>query len=153
MDFRQIEVFIKVVEMAGFSKAASEMHISQPSVSAYIKSVGTNRIFKKEMELTSAFLSMVQEIEGTRIIGKKDISDRVSVVSLDFPENDNAVIATLLDEEYNIKTRCGLHCAPSAHKTLDTYPHGTVRFSFGYFNTIGDVDYLVQSIKEVLKVM
>jgi len=119
----------------------------------YIRSVGTNQIFKKDMELTSAFLSMVQEIEGVRIIGKKDISDRVAVVSLDFPDSDNAVIAALLDEKYNIMTRCGLHCAPSAHKTLNTYPHGTVRFSFGYFNSMDDVEYLIQSIKETTKEM
>jgi len=119
----------------------------------YIKSVGTNQIFKKEMELTSAFLSMVHEIEGVHIIGKKDISDRVAVVSLDFPESDNAVIVALLDEKYNIMTRCGLHCAPSAHKTLNTYPHGTVRFSFGYFNSIDDVEYIIQSIKEITKEM
>jgi len=48
-------------------------------------------------------------------------------------------------------TRCGLHCAPLAHKTLGTYPQGTVRFSFGHFNTLDEVDYIVQSIQEMLK--
>jgi selenocysteine lyase/cysteine desulfurase len=117
----------------------------------YIQSVGINEIYEKEMELTSAFISMAQKLEGVHIIGKKDISDRVAVVSLDFPESDNAAIATMLDEKYNIMTRCGLHCAPSAHKTLNTYPHGTVRFSFGYFNTMDDVEYIIQSIKEITK--
>jgi len=117
----------------------------------YIQTVGIKEIYEKEMELTSAFISKVQEIEGARIIGKKGVSDRVAVVSLDFPESDNAEIATLLDEKYNIMTRCGLHCAPMAHKTLSTYPHGTVRFSFGYFNTMDDVEYIVQSIKLILK--
>jgi len=117
----------------------------------YIDTVGIKEIYEKEMELTSLFLSMVQEIKGTRIIGKKDISDRTAVVSLDFPESDNAVIAAQLDDKYNIMTRCGLHCAPSAHKTLNTYPHGTVRFSFGCFNTMDDVEYIIQSIKDVMK--
>jgi cysteine desulfurase family protein len=119
----------------------------------FIQTVGIKEIYKKEMELTATFLSMAQEIEGVRIIGKKDISDRVAVVSLDFPDSDNAAVAALLDEKYNIMTRCGLHCAPSAHKTLHTYPHGTVRFSFGYFNTMDDVEYVVQAIEEVLKEM
>jgi selenocysteine lyase/cysteine desulfurase len=43
-------------------------------------------------------------------------------------------------------TRCGLHCAPSAHKTLKTFPDGTVRFSFSHFNTIEEVDYTIDSI-------
>ncbi|MCL2662231.1 MAG: aminotransferase class V-fold PLP-dependent enzyme [Oscillospiraceae bacterium] len=119
----------------------------------YIQSVGTKEIYEKEMELTAAFLSMAQEIEGVRVIGKKDVSDRVAVVSLDFPESDNAAIATQLDDKYNIMTRCGLHCAPSAHKTLNTYPQGTVRFSFGYFNTMDDVEYIIRSIKEIIKMV
>jgi selenocysteine lyase/cysteine desulfurase len=47
--------------------------------------------------------------------------------------------------------RCGLHGAPNAHKTLGTYPHGTVRFSFGHFNTAGEVEYIAASMKEILK--
>ena len=116
----------------------------------FIQTVGIKEIYDKEMELTSAFISKAQEIEGARLIGKKDTSDRVAVVSLDFPESDNAAIAALLDEKYKIMTRCGLHCAPSAHKTLSTYPHGTIRFSFGYFNTMDDVEYITRSINEIM---
>ena len=115
----------------------------------YINAMGIKKIYEKEMKLTYTFLSMAQEIKGARIIGKKDMSDRVAVVSLDFPDRDNAEIAAILDEKYNIMTRCGLHCAPSAHKTLKTYPYGTIRFSFGYFNTIDDVEYITQSLKKV----
>ena len=116
----------------------------------YINSAGMKTIYEKEMALTSAFISKVHSIDGVSIIGRKDVTDRVAVVSLDFLENDNSVISASLDENYGIMTRCGLHCAPIAHKTLNTYPHGTVRFSFGYFNTIDDVEYIAQSIKEVL---
>jgi len=116
----------------------------------YINTVGIEKIYNKEMELTSAFLSMMKEIKGTRIIGKEDISERVAVVSLDFPDKDNAAIAAALDEKYSVMARCGLHCSPNAHKTLNTYPHGTIRFSFGYFNTMDDIEYIVKSIKEEL---
>jgi len=117
----------------------------------FIQAIGTKEICKKEMALTSAFLSMAKEIKGVRLIGKRDISGRVAVVSLDFPESDNAAVAEQLDEKYSIMTRCGLHCAPSAHKTLNTYPNGTVRFSFGYFNTMDDVEYIIQAIKEIIQ--
>jgi len=117
----------------------------------YITSVGVNQIYKKEMDITAAFLSMLREIEDIRIIGKENISDRIAVVSVDFPKRDNATVVAALDENYRIMTRCGLHCAPAAHKTLNTYPNGTVRFSFGYFNSMDDVEYIIQSIKEICK--
>ena len=62
-------------------------------------------------------------------------------------ERDEA--AERLEREFGILTRCGLHCAPSAHKTLGTFPRGTVRFSLGWFNTEGDVDYALEAIGTV----
>ena len=117
----------------------------------YINSIGIRAIYEKEMALTSAFISKVSGIGGVKIIGKNDIEGRVAVVSLYFVGKDNATIATKLDENYGIMTRCGLHCAPIAHKSLGTFPQGTVRFSFGYFNTLEEIDYIFRSISEVLK--
>ena len=116
----------------------------------YINSTTTKKIYEKEIALTSRFLSGIEGLDGVNIIGKKDTISRLSVISLDFPKNDNALIAAALDENYGIMTRCGLHCAPAAHKTLGTYPQGTVRFSFGYFNTMDEIDYIVGAIKESL---
>jgi len=117
----------------------------------YINSVGMASIYEKEMDITATFISQVGGISGANIVGKTGIAGRVAVVSLSFPQNDNASIAAALDEDYGIMTRCGLHCAPAAHKTLGTYPHGTVRFSFGCFNTIDEVGYIVQALKEIIK--
>jgi selenocysteine lyase/cysteine desulfurase len=116
----------------------------------FIIKTGIKQISEKEMELTSAFISELKRVESVNIIGKKEVSNRVAVVSLDFPSSDNAIIASALDEHFGIMTRCGLHCAPAAHKTLKTYPHGTVRFSFGYFNTMEEVEYSMQAIKELI---
>ncbi|MPN58985.1 hypothetical protein SDC9_206702 [bioreactor metagenome] len=71
------------------------------------------------------------------------------MVSLNFPNQDNGEIAYLLSKDYGISTRCGLHCAPSAHKTLGTFPDGTVRFSFSSFNTFEEVHYTVNAIKTI----
>jgi cysteine desulfurase family protein len=117
----------------------------------YISFTGIKSIYDKEMALASAFISKVHDIDGVRLTGKNASAGRVAVVSLDFPHNDNALIAASLDENYGIMTRCGLHCAPFAHKTLNTYPHGTVRFSFGYFNTLDEIEFIAQSIKEIIK--
>ena len=56
-----------------------------------------------------------------------------------------------LDEKYGIMTRVGLHCAPSAHKTLGTYPKGTIRFSFGWWNTKEDIDVAIDALDKLTK--
>ena len=67
-----------------------------------------------------------------------------------FPTRDEAEVADGLSREYGIMTRVGLHCAPSAHKTLGTFPEGTIRLSLGYFNTANDVDAAVTALEELL---
>jgi len=116
----------------------------------YIEVVGVKAIYEKEMEYTKKFLCEVSKMNGVRIVGKSDLQDRIAVISLDFIGRDNAEIASVLDVDYGIMTRCGMHCAPTAHKSLQTYPQGTVRFSFGHFNTMEDVDYTIESVKEIL---
>ena len=56
---------------------------------------------------------------------------------------------TILDEKYEIACRPGLHCAPGAHKLLGTFPEGTIRFSFGYFNTEEHVEAAAEAILEI----
>ena len=85
-----------------------------------------------------------------RVAGPRTAEGRTAVVSLDFPGRDNAEIAFRLDSEYGVMTRCGLHCAPNAHRTLGTYPQGTVRFSFGYGNTEEEIDYASDAIGRIL---
>ena len=117
---------------------------------SYLKKTGIEGIKEHEMEITQAFIDKVKDIEGAKLIGKKDANGRTAVVSIDFSESDNAEIGFALQREYNISTRVGLHCAPSAHKTLGTFPQGTVRFSFGYATTMEEVEYAAQAIKNVL---
>ena len=71
------------------------------------------------------------------------------MISVDFMDQDNAMAAFRLETEYGILTRCGLHCAPSAHKMLDTFPRGTVRFSLGFASTEADVDAALTAIRAV----
>ena len=88
--------------------------------------------------------------EKIRLVGKTEIEDRTAVVSIQTPGRDVSEIAYLLDKNYGIMTRVGLHCAPSAHKTLGTYPTGTIRFSFGYFNTEEEVLFAVKALEDLL---
>ncbi|WP_337960878.1 aminotransferase class V-fold PLP-dependent enzyme [Caloramator sp. mosi_1] len=97
------------------------------------------------------FIDGIKNIDGIRLIGYEGIKNRAAVVSLSFEDIDNSEVAFLLDREYGIMTRVGLHCAPSAHKTLQTFPKGTVRFSFGHMNTEKEIKYTLESIQKILK--
>ena len=101
------------------------------------------------MILCKRFLDGLEQIEGAVLCGTKDVNRRVGVVSVDFLKKDNAEAAFELEMDYGILTRCGLHCAPSAHKTLDTFPRGTVRFSLGFASTEADVDTALAAIKAI----
>ena len=101
---------------------------------AYLEETGVERIRSWELALTDLFLREAKELPGIRLIGRTDIENRAPVVSLQMRAMDNAEAAFRLEQEYGILTRVGLHCAPNAHKTLGTYPAGTIRFSFGHFN-------------------
>ena len=93
------------------------------------------------------FLRELEDIPG--VCGTRDPARCTGVISVDFPGRDNAEAAELLEERYGILTRCGLHCAPSAHKTLGTFPGGTVRFSLGFANTEDDVLAAAAAIREI----
>lgn len=116
----------------------------------YIHRVGIDTIFETEKQLAQLFIEEIDKLPNVKIIGVRDWNKRVGTVSLDFESIDNAEVSFILDSEYGIMTRCGLHCAPLAHQTLGTYPHGTVRFAFGHKNTREDVEYAVSAIRKIL---
>lgn len=115
----------------------------------FVEEQGVEALRAHEMELCGHFLDGLCAISGVRLCGTRDLNRRVGVLSVDFLHRDNAEAAFLLETEYGILTRCGLHCAPSAHKTLDTFPQGTVRFSLGFANTHSDVDAALSAIAAI----
>ena len=115
----------------------------------FLSDVGLEKLHNHEMVLCKRFLEGLENIPGVVLCGTKDLSRRVGVVSVDFLSVDNAEAAFRLETEFGILTRCGLHCAPSAHKSLDTFPRGTVRFSFGFANTEEDVDKALAAIQKI----
>ncbi|MDF2612092.1 MAG: cysteine desulfurase [Lachnospiraceae bacterium] len=115
----------------------------------YLEEIGIDRIREKELSLTQRFIEGVSQIKGIRMIGKTNCLNRGAVVSLQSETMDEAALAYTLDLEYKIMTRVGMHCAPNAHKTLGTFPTGTIRFSFGYENTEEEVDYAIKAIREL----
>ena len=115
----------------------------------YVNQVGLAALREHEITLTKRFLDGLDGISGLRLVGTRELSRRVGVIAVDFLRMDNAEAADRLEREYEILTRCGMHCAPSAHRALGTFPQGVVRFSVGYRTTEAEVDCALRAIKEL----
>ena len=117
----------------------------------FIFKEGIDKIKEHEEELCKYMLERLEEVPNIIIYGPKDANKRASVISINIGNMDSGEITFLLDSEYNIATRSGIHCAPLAHKTLGTLEQGAVRFSIGYFNTKEEIDKAVAALKEIAK--
>ena len=102
---------------------------------------------RHESELISFFSEGIAAIPHIRLLGSPLPDTRVGVYSLDFLRRDNAEIAFRLETEFGIMTRCGLHCAPDAHKSMHTFPKGTVRFSFSPATTLAELECVLSAIQ------
>ena len=117
-------------------------------------SAALEKISEHELHLTEEFLTLLEPLEKEgklKIIGKKDTEMRTGVVSIQTLTRELSDTAFQLDTRYGIMTRVGLHCAPSAHKTMGTYPTGTIRFSFGFANTDKEVKLAIDALRELLE--
>lgn len=117
----------------------------------FVRQEGIISIGEKKLELAGMFIEEAMNMKGVALAGIPSVEGRCAVVSLDFAGIDNAEAGYYLEKRFGIMTRCGLHCAPHAHKTLGTFPEGTVRFSFGFFNTKEEVRITADAVREILK--
>ena len=113
----------------------------------FVYARGVDALRAHEIQLTGRFIEGLRDIQSVRLCGPTSLENRVGVLSLDFLCQDNAAVAYALEQRFGILTRCGLHCAPAAHRSLGTFPRGTVRFSLGYANTEADVDAALAAIR------
>ncbi len=117
----------------------------------FIFNEGIDKIKQHEEELCNYMLKRLEEVPNIKIYGPKDASKRASVITVNIGNMDSGEITFLLDSEYDIATRSGIHCAPLAHKTLGTLEQGAVIFSIGYFNTKEEIDIAIEALKEISK--
>lgn len=117
----------------------------------FIKNTGIENIHLKENVLQKRFLDGLSEIKNITLYGPGNTTEQVAVTAFNIGEQSPSDTAYHLDEKYGILTRPGLHCAPTSHKTIGTFPQGTNRISFGYFNTTDDVDTALKAIHELSK--
>jgi cysteine desulfurase/selenocysteine lyase len=116
---------------------------------AYILGRGVNDIRTREIMLTQRFLDGLKSIGGVHIYGSGDASRQIPVVSFNIDGVAPSEVSLALDEKFLILSRPGLHCAPAAHRTIGTFPGGTIRFSFGYFNTEDEITYALNAVSQL----
>ncbi len=113
----------------------------------FIIETGIENIRGRELELTSRFLSGLSRIKGVTVYGPPDAGSRVALVSMNMAGWSPSDLARVLDVEFGIMTRAGLHCSPWTHRAIGTYPSGAVRFSFGMYNTIEEIDRVLSVLE------
>ncbi|MDR2181347.1 MAG: aminotransferase class V-fold PLP-dependent enzyme [Treponema sp.] len=114
-----------------------------------ILQTGVETIRRRERSLTARFLSGLRDIENVRPCGTGDPDRCVPVVSVVVDGQDAGEVSRLLFENHGIITRSGLQCSPLAHKTVGTFPDGTVRFSFGRETTESEIDAMLAALAEL----
>lgn len=117
----------------------------------FIQNEGINTIYSKNNFLRNYFIEEIKNINGIILYDDKYNNNYTSCISLNITDMDTAELSFILDSDFGIKNRSGLHCAPLAHKTIGSFPSGTVRLSLSYFNTKEDIDYTISAINKISK--
>ena len=115
----------------------------------FVLAEGVDRIRRREEELTARFLAGAASLPGIKVFGPPGTAGRTAVVSFQIDDVAPSTAALTLDEEFGILCRPGLHCSPAAHRTIGTFPRGTIRFGFGYFNRDQEVDQALTAIRAI----
>ncbi len=116
----------------------------------HVMETGIESIRRKEAELTGLFMEGLRAIDGVTVCGPPDPAKKTAVTSFVIDGMETSDISFLLDERFGIMTRPGLHCAPSAHRTIGTFPGGTVRCSFGMFTTEEEIYSALRAIEAII---
>jgi len=117
----------------------------------FVLGKGVERIRQHEMELVEKLISGLREIDQIKLYGPYRQEDRIATISFNFTHLSPSEGAYRLEKEFGILCRPGLHCAPSAHHTLGTFPNGTIRFGLSVFNTEADIETAIQAVAQICK--
>jgi len=112
---------------------------------------GLETIRAHEIRLTTLLIEGLQAIPGVRLYGPRDPRARTSTVSFTVDTLRVSEVAWRLDEAYGVLCRVGLHCAPAAHRTLGTFPEGTVRFAAGFTTTEEEIASAIRAVREIAR--
>ena len=114
-----------------------------------VSEIGIGAVREHERKLVEQFLTGASAISGIALYGPRDAALRCGLVSFNVAGAASSEAGLILDDSFGIMARAGLHCAPAAHRTLGTFPMGTVRFSFGWFNTGSEVEAALRALRKI----
>lgn len=115
----------------------------------FLAEEGLDRIRNREMEMLERLRDGLSGLDGVELYCAEDLSDHLALLTMNVKGMDPSDVGAILDADFGIAARVGLHCAPFVHERLGTYPSGAVRFSLGPFNTREDVDQAVQAMARI----
>jgi len=115
----------------------------------YVLEKGVDAIRAHEVSLTHMLIGGLREVPGVSLYGSNDAARQTATVSFSISGMEPSEVSLRLDEAHGIMCRVGLHCAPAAHKTIGTFPRGTVRFGLSHFNTEEEVHEALQAVREI----
>jgi cysteine desulfurase family protein len=117
----------------------------------YVQEQGLDRIRQHELALTERLWRRLEEIPGYQVFGHRNPAQRVGTLSFRSDVLPAAELGGILDQAFDVAVRPGLHCAPYIHRSLGTFPDGTVRVSPGPFNTPDEIDHLARGLREIVE--
>jgi len=117
----------------------------------WLRIQGLEKIRGHEKALCASLLEGLVRIPGVVVYGPQDADRQTATIAFNIQGLEPSTVGLRLDEESNILSRVGLHCAPSAHQTLGTFPDGCVRFGLGAFNTSADVQQALEAVQQLAK--
>ena len=117
----------------------------------FILKEGTEKIQKHAKLLTSKLLDGLSRIKNVQIYGPNNPEKQASVVSFNINGTEPSVVGSRMEKEFGIIVRTGLHCSPLCHKTIGTFPKGTVRISTGYYNTEKDIKAVIEAVENIAR--
>jgi cysteine desulfurase / selenocysteine lyase len=119
----------------------------------WLEAQGMASIHQRETQLLKVMRDNLQEIEGIIMYCQDDLTNHIGVMSFNIEGLEAADTGTMLDVDYGIASRTGLHCAPLVHEQIGTDKiHGAVRFGIGPFNTAEDIQAAIEAVREIAKV-
>ena len=115
----------------------------------FVISEGISSVHRREMELLMRLRDGLSGLNRVKLHGMDNLSRHVGLLTISVDGMDPEDVSAILDGDFGIAVRAGLHCAPFVHKRLGTYPIGGVRFSVGPFNTIEHIDRAVEAMNSI----
>jgi cysteine desulfurase / selenocysteine lyase len=115
----------------------------------YLRETGIDRVQARLTELGRRFRDALADVDGVIMNGPTDPADSVGIASVNVEGMPCATVARLLDDEWGVMTRAGLHCSPAAHRSLGTAPEGTIRFSWGNDTSDQDIDVATEALRAI----